>query len=262
MPRAEMVDTEPTQAAFFDVDNTLLRGSSIYYMARGLITRRIFTPRQVAEMLYRQTRFVVTGAEKATDLATMVAGAQELVRGRPVEQVVGFGEMIFETQLVGRLWPESLDLIREHLAAGREVWLVTSTGQEIADMIAAHLGLTGAIGTRSEIVDGHYTGRLAGAVMHGPAKGVAVSELADLRSIDLAESYAYSDSANDIPMLSLVGHPVAVNPDRPLRRWAVDHDAAVLDFADPSRIGRALTTVRKTEFSRTRWPRIRFPRIR
>ncbi len=244
-------------AAFFDLDNTLLRGSSMYYLARGLITRRVFTPRQVAELVLRQARFVVTGAEAVTDLASMVAGAQELVRGRPVEQVVAFGRAIFDAQLVARLWPEGLALIDGHREAGREVWLVTSSGQEVADMIAAHLGLTGAIGTRSEISDGCYTGRLAGPVMHGPAKQVAVAELAADRSIDLTRSWAYSDSANDVPMLSLVGNPVAVNPDRALRQWAERNGSAVLDFEHPDRLGRALSTARRINL-----PRISFPRIR
>lgn len=250
-------DTDERSAAFFDLDNTLLRGSSMYYLARGLITRRVFTPRQVAEMVFRQARFAVTGAEAMADLAAMVAGAQELVRGRPVEQVVTFGQAIFDDQLVGRLWPEGLTLIDEHLGAGREVWLVTSSGQEVADMIAAHLGLTGAIGTRSEIVDGRYTGRLAGPVMHGPAKGVAVAELAAGRSIGLSASWAYSDSANDIPMLSLVGNPVAVNPDRALRQWAVRTGAAVLDFEHPDRLGRALSKARRVSLPRVSLPRIR-----
>lgn len=231
-------------AAFFDVDNTVIRGSTMYCMARGMISRGVFPPRQIANLVYRQARFVLTNAEKATDMTTIVTEAQRLVAGRRVSQVREFGERVFEQSMVPRIWPEIAELIVGHRDAGREVWLVTSTGQEIADMIAEHVGATGALGTRSETADGRYTGRLAGPVMHGRAKADAVRDLAAATDIDLTASFAYSDSANDIPLLSLVGHPVAVNSDSKLRSHATAAGWDVLDCRHPSRAGRALVTLR------------------
>lgn len=253
-----MPSSDPArEAAFFDLDNTLLRGSSMYYLARGLITKRILTPRQVAEMIVRQARFIVTGAEGSTDLSMIVNTTNAVIGGRQVAEVVEYGQQVFDQEILTRLWPEALELVDEHLRAGREVWLVTSSGQEVADRMAEHLGMTGAIGTRAEIEDGRYTGRMAGPVMHGKAKAVAITALAAERRLDLDASYAYSDSANDIPMLSLVGHPVAVNPDRTLREWAGARGAGILDFAYPSRLGHVMATVRKGNL-----PRISLPRLR
>lgn len=231
-------------AAFFDVDNTVIRGSTMYCMARGMISRGVFPPGQIANLVYRQARFVLTNAEQATDMTTIVTQAQRLVAGRQVSQVREFGERVFERSMVPRIWPEVAGLIAEHRQAGREVWLVTSTGQEIADMLAEHLGATGALGTRSETADGRYTGRLAGPVMHGPAKAAAVRDLATAAGMELSDCYAYSDSANDIPLLSLVGHPVAVNSDSKLRTHATEAGWDVLDCRHPSRVGRAMVTVR------------------
>lgn len=241
-----------SSAAFFDVDNTVVRGSTMYCMARGMISRGIFPPKQIANLVYRQARFVLTNAEKATDLTTIVTEAQRLVAGRQVSQVREFGELIFADVVVPRIWPEVTELIAEHRDAGREVWLLTSTGQEIADMLAMHVGATGALGTRSETADGVYTGRLAGPVMHGPAKTQAARELAAERGIDLTASYAYSDSANDIPLLALVGHPTAVNPDGKLRTHAAEQGWGVLDCRHPGRAGRALVSIRQ---ARNRMPR-------
>lgn len=239
-------------AAFFDVDNTVVRGSTMYCMARGMISRRVFPPKQIVNLVYRQARFVLTNSEQAGDITTIVTEAQRLVAGRQVSQVREFGEQVFEQSMVPRIWPEIAELIAEHREAGREVWLVTSTGQEIADMMAEHLGATGALGTRSETVDGVYTGRLDGPVMHGPAKADAVRDLATAAAMELSDCYAYSDSANDIPLLALVGHPVAVNSDRKLRSHATAAGWDVLDCRHPGRAGRAMVTVRNARHRLTR----------
>jgi phosphoserine phosphatase len=123
-----------------------------------------------------------------------------------------------------------VELARMHESAGQRVWLVTATPVEVADVIAHRLGLTGALGTVAEHVDGIYTGRLVGAPMHGPEKAAAVAALAEREGLDLARCSAYSDSANDIPLLSLVGHPVAVNPDQRLRAHARANGWPVHDY--------------------------------
>lgn len=216
----------------------------MYCMARCMISHGVFPPKQIANLVYRQARFVVTNSEQAGDITTIVTEAQRMVAGRRVSQVREFGEQVFAESMVPRIWPEVAKLITEHREAGREVWLVTSTGQEIADMMARHLGATGALATRSETADGVYTGRLAGPVMHGPAKATAVRDLATASGMELSDCYAYSDSANDIPLLSLVGHPVAVNSDRRLRDHAHAAGWDVLDCRHPGRAARMLVTVR------------------
>jgi phosphoserine phosphatase len=122
---------------------------------------------------------------------------------------------------------------------GRKVWLVTATPVEVAAVIADRLGLTGALGTVGEIEDGAYTGRLVGDILHGPAKAVAVEELAARQGLDLARCWAYSDSYNDVPLLTLVGNPVAINPDARLRRHAREKNWPVYDF----RSGRRAATL-------------------
>jgi phosphoserine phosphatase len=117
-----------------------------------------------------------------------------------------------------------------HEDAGQRVWLVTATPIEIAEVIAERLHLTGALGTVPEHVDGVYTGNLVGAAMHGEAKAAAVRALAEREGLALRRCAAYSDSANDIPLLSLVGHPVAVNPDHKLRGHARANGWQVLDY--------------------------------
>src|SRR5438045_5512955 len=118
------------------------------------------------------------------------------------------------------IWEGTRELAQLHLEAGQRVWLVTATPVELATIIARRLGLTGALGTVAESVDGLYTGRLIGEPLHGPAKAEAVRALAASEGLDLSRCSAYSDSANDVPMLSTVGHPMAVNPDSDLRRVA------------------------------------------
>jgi phosphoserine phosphatase len=121
-------------------------------------------------------------------------------------------------------------MAQRHVQSGEQVWLVSAAPIELATVIARKLGLTGALGTVSEIVDGVYTGRLVGAPLHGPAKAEAVRALSEREGLDLSQCAAYSDSSNDIPMLSLVGMPVAVNPDSPLRRHARSLGWQVFDY--------------------------------
>ena len=129
-----------------------------------------------------------------------------------------------------RIWSGTRALAQLHLDAGQRVWLVTAAPVELGRVIAMRLGLTGALGTVAEIEDGAYTGRLVGDLLHGPAKADAITALATEEGLDLARCTAYSDSANDLPMLSLVGHAVAVNPDATLRREARRRNWEVRDF--------------------------------
>ncbi|ROO51360.1 HAD superfamily hydrolase (TIGR01490 family) [Micromonospora sp. Llam0] len=217
-------------AAFFDVDNTMLRGASIYWLARGLAARNYFTTADLAQFAWRQARFRLLAAEHAGDMSHAREAALAFVAGWRVSDVERLTEEIFDELMASRIWPGSRALAQLHLGAGQRVWLVSATPVEVGRVIAQRLGLTGALGTVAEVVDGAYTGRLAGELMHGPAKAEAIVQLAAVEGLELARCSAYSDSANDLPMLTAVGHPVAVNPDTALRRQARDRGWQVRDF--------------------------------
>jgi len=221
---------DPTSAAFFDIDNTVVRGASIYHMARGLYARHFFTTRDAVRFAWHQIKFRVQGREDLDDIASSIGSALGFVAGHSVEEVTALGREVFEERISDRLYADTVALASAHEAKGRRVWLVSAAPIELSSLMADELGLTGALGTVSEIVDGVYTGRLEGEALHGQAKAEAVAALARREGLDLAECWAYTDSFNDIPLLSLVGHPVAVNPDRRLRRLARERGWAIHDY--------------------------------
>ena len=153
-------------------------------------------------------------------MADAQASALTFIEGHTVLELEQLGEEIFDEAMASRIWPGTRALAQLHLDQGQRVWLVTAAPVEIAGIIARRLGLTGALGTVAEHVDGVYTGRLVGTMLHGPAKAEAVAALAEQEGLDLARCSAYSDSANDLPMLSMVGHAFAINPDARLRAHA------------------------------------------
>ena len=217
-------------AAFFDVDNTLMRGASIYHFAKGLAARDLFTTRDLLRFAWGQTVFRVTGSEQPGHINAAREAALAFVAGHDVADLVSLCEEIYDDSMASRVWEGARALVQGHLDAGRQVWLVTATPVELAEIIRCRLGLTGALGTEAENIDGVYTGRLNGDLLHGPAKAVAVRRLAREQGWDLASCSAYSDSSNDLPLLSLVGYPHAVNPDAELRRYARAHGWPIHDF--------------------------------
>lgn len=217
-------------AAFFDVDNTIVRGASIFHLARGLYARRFFGNRDIARFALMQVKFVLGGSEDLHDMDSARTTALSFIDGHSVAELRAVGEEIFDELIVKRIWPGTRALTQMHIYAGQQVWLVTATPVELADTIARRLGLTGALGTVAEIRDGRYTGRLVGEPLHGLAKARAVAALAAREGLDLERCSAYSDSANDIPLLSLVGHPCAVNPDAKLRAHAKAHGWRIRDY--------------------------------
>jgi len=221
---------DPTGAAFFDIDNTVVRGASIFYLAMGLARRKFFTTKDVVGFVRDQVKFRLGGAENMGDMTDATETALSFVAGHPVAEVVSMGREIFDESIAAKIYPGTLALARSHLDAGQRVWLVSAAPVELATIIAKRLGLTGALGTVSEIERGTYTGRLVGVPLHGAAKAEAVRALAEREGLDLGRCSAYSDSANDIPMLSLVGDPCAVNPDTKLRRHARDLGWRVVDY--------------------------------
>jgi HAD superfamily hydrolase (TIGR01490 family) len=225
------VSPDLTGAAFFDVDNTMMMGASLFWFARGLAARKYFSTRDMAGFVWQQAKFRIGGNEgNPEDMHTIRENALAFVAGRPVSEIVEASEEIYDELMADRIWSGTRALAQQHLDAGQRVWLVTATPVELANIIAHRLGLTGALGTVAEVVDGKYTGCLVGEMMHGPAKAEAVLALAEREGLDLSRCTAYSDSANDLPMLSLCGNAVAVNPDTELRAIARARGWTIRDF--------------------------------
>ena len=231
-PEVEAALTVPVDlrsGAFFDVDNTVMRGASIFHLARGLYKRVFFTLRDILGFAWQQISFIARG-ENLEHVDQIQARALSFVAGHSVAELSAVGEEVFDEIMARKIWPGTKALAQMHLDAGQRVWLVTATPVEVAEVIARRLGLTGGLGTVAEHVDGVYTGRLVGSLLHGPAKVEAVRALAEREGLDLELCSAYSDSANDIPLLSLVGNPCAINPDAKLRGYAKAQGWRVRDY--------------------------------
>lgn len=230
-------DTEA--AAFFDVDNTLIQGSSLILLAQGLFKKRFITLSELAPALRKQIRYRVSGSENADDIAEGREQALAIVKGKSVEELKQACREIVDNRILQKSYADTIELASMHLAAGQQVWLVSATPVQIGQALAETLGFTGALGTVAEEEDGKFTGRLVGDILHGPGKKHAVAALAALQQLDLSKCTAYSDSVNDLPMLNMVGSPVAVNPDRALRKHAKAQGWAVRDYRSVRRVVRA-----------------------
>jgi len=216
-------------AAFFDVDNTILRGSSSFLFGKSAFERKFFSRKDFWRFAWHQFVFIWKG-ENNTKLSALKDRALSLVEGQRVSDLQELVDEVYEKHIKLKLWPETVRLAKDHIKQGREVWLVTAAPQELGDVIAHELGLTGAIGTKVERKNGILTGKLVGKPIHGAEKRKALKALANDRNLSLKRSYAYSDSQNDLPMLTAVGHPVAVNPDKILTRYAKAADWPIYDF--------------------------------
>ena len=217
------------EAAFFDVDNTLIRGSSTFLFGKAAFQRGFFSRRDFWNFAWHQARFIARG-ESAKTMTEIKDRALGLIAGHQVADLEALTELVYADYISPKLWPETVRLAKQHLAEGREVWLITATPSEIAEIMAQRLGLTGGLGTVVERKDGVFTGKLVGKPLHGKAKAKAMRQLAKDRNISLRRSYAYSDSHNDLPMLTRVGHPVCVNPDKILTKHAKAAGWKILDF--------------------------------
>lgn len=242
-------------AAFFDVDNTLIQGASIIVFMMGLARRRYFKAREVIPLAWKQIKFRVTGKENAEDVAHGREQALEFIKGRPVDELVALCEEIVDDRMVEKIWPGTRKLAEMHLAEGEQVWLVTATPVQLAQILARRLGFTGALGTVAEVEDGLFTGRLVGDILHGPGKRHAVAALAAVEKLDLSRCTAYSDSINDIPMLTMVGTAVAINPDSKLRREATRRGWRIQDYRNIRKAIRTygLPTLLAASVSYRRW---------
>jgi HAD superfamily hydrolase (TIGR01490 family) len=229
-PRHPGAPADLTAAAFFDVDNTMMMGASIFHFARGMAARKFFTSSDLARFALQQMKFRVGGRETHDNIRSARESGLSFVAGHSVAELMAHGEEIYDELMADKIWPGTRALAQMHLDAGQRVWLVTATPVDLATIIARRLGLTGALGTVLEAEDGVYTGRLVGEMLHGPAKAHAVRALAAREGLNLRRCTAYSDSANDVPMLSVVGTAVAVNPDGSLRETARKRGWEIRDF--------------------------------
>ena len=221
----------PRAAAFFDLDKTVIAKSSTLAFSRPFYKGGLVNRRAVLKSSYAQFVYLLQGAD-ADQMDRMRDYLAQLCRGWSVQQV---SDIVAETlhELIDPLvYAEAVALFDEHRAAGRDVVLVSSSGEEVVGPIGEMLGVDRVVATRMVVEDGRYTGEIA-FYAYGEGKAQALRELAD--TYDLDASYAYTDSVTDLPMLEAVGHPHAVNPDKPLRRTAVERGWPVLDFRRPVR---------------------------
>ena len=232
-PLASIRTVASMSVAVFDVDNTLVRGSTLYHAALALAKAGLLDLSALPRAFVEQYRFRILTTEPELDRIRRRALAA--IEGLPVarleEAFAGLGERL----LAKATFPGSLALVRQHLDRGDEVWLATAGPAVLARQIASRLGLTGAIGTEVEVLDGRCTGALDGVLLHGDEKAAAVARLGKERGWDLSRVACYTDSFRDLPLLRFAGLPNAVNPDRPLRRLAAEQGWAIHDTRPPSR---------------------------
>ena len=229
-------------AAFFDLDKTLMAGSSGMQFARVATRHGVVGRRQLASWAVEHLRYRLRGT---TDERTneVLRAARELIAGIPVRSVERMNPEVMAA-ILPRIYPQMLDEVYAHQDAGRATFIVSAAGNGVVEPLAAVLGMDGGIGTSYEIgEEGTFTGRLGGPFVYGPGKVEAMEAFAAEHGIDLAESFAYSDSLSDLPMLRAVGHPVVVNPDPPLAELAREEGWQTMHF---EQLGRRLVALAVT----------------
>ena len=218
-------------AAFFDLDKTILATSSALAFARPFYRGGLIGRSDVIRSAYAQFIFLASGADH-DQMETMRRYMSDLVKGWDVAKVREIVAETIDVIIDPAVYDEAVALIEEHRAAGRDIVIISSSGTEVVEPIGERLGADVAIGTQLVVEDGRYTGEIL-FYAYGEGKAQAMCDLADERGYDLAASYAYTDSVTDLPMLDIVGHPTAVNPDAELRRIATERAWPVVDFARP-----------------------------
>jgi HAD superfamily hydrolase (TIGR01490 family) len=217
-------------AAFFDVDNTIIRGSTLFFLGRGMYQRGFFSKRDISTFVLANLRYRLTGTENPEEIAKYQNAACEFIGGHNVKEIIAIGGDVYDQYVSPAIWQGTIEIANQHLANGEEVWLVTAAPQDMAEIIANRLGFTGALGTKAEAIDGVYSGKMIGSLLHGKEKSLAICELTKERGIDLTKCYAYSDSHHDFPLLETVGHPAAINPDTLLQIRAIRDNWPIHDF--------------------------------
>ncbi len=229
-------------AAFFDLDKTLMAGSSGMQFARVATQQGIVSRRQLARWGFEHLRYRLRGTTDERTVEVLKV-ARELIAGVPAVTIARMEPEVM-AEILPRVYPQMLAEVHAHQDAGRPAFIVSAAGNDIVESLARVLGMEGGIGTRYEVdAEGSFTGRLDGPFVYGAGKVEAMESFAAAHDIDLGESYAYSDSLSDLPMLRAVGNPVAVNPDPPLAELAREEGWQTLHF---ERLGRRLLAVAVT----------------
>lgn len=238
----EEVDRGVRAAAFFDLDKTVVAKSSTLAFGRPMYRDGLIGPAMVMKVAYAQLVYQLFGADEERMERSRVV-LLELTRGWEAERVQRLVRETLQEIIDPLVYAEALELFEEHRRAGRDLYLVSSSGEEVVRPLAEYLGVPYVIATRAGIDErGYYDGTLD-FYAYGPNKAVAIVEEAASRGLDLSASYAYSDSVTDLPMLEAVGHPVAVNPDKELRRAALARDWEARDFVRPVAVRSRLRTL-------------------
>jgi len=222
------------EAAFFDLDKTIISRSSSLALSRPMYRAGMVTRGQLVRGAYAQLVYALVGADERK-MERLKDGMLQLTKGWDRQDVERLVREVLVEVIDPYVYQEALDLMALHRSEGRQIYIVSSSPEEVVRPLAGHFGVSGVIATRARIEDGRYTGELE-FYSFGESKAEAVRSLAERVGIDLGGSYAYSDSITDLPMLEAVGHPVAVNPDRDLRREAEARSWDIRDFRRPVRL--------------------------
>jgi len=229
-------------AAFFDLDRTMMAGSSGMHFARAAFRTGMVGRTQLARWAVEHLRFRLRGSTDERT-AQVLSQVKELLAGVPERDVARMTPELL-AGVLPRIYPQMLDEVHAHQDAGRPTFIVSAAGNALIELLAQVLGMEGGIGTRYAVDgEGRLTGSLDGPFMYGEGKVKAMRDFAEAHDIDLAESWAYSDSASDLPMLRAIGKPVAVNPDGALAEIAAAQGWRVMRF---ERLGRRLTILGAT----------------
>lgn len=215
-------------AAFFDLDNTLIRGSSLFYFIRGIAQEGMVKQRHLLRFAYENFRFKQSKRENPNAIDLAAGRLLSFVQGRSQIDLQGICNRLVEVILTRKSIPHMIDRVGEHHALGHHTWLVSAAPVEIADAVARRLNMRGAFGTRSAIENGLYTGALASETMHGSRKLLAILETSQTYNYDLGKSFAYSDSISDLPMLAAVGNPAVINASKSLETIAAKNKWLIL----------------------------------
>jgi HAD superfamily hydrolase (TIGR01490 family) len=222
------------EAAFFDLDKTIISRSSSLALSRPMYRAGLVTRGQLVRGAYAQLVYALVGADERK-MDRLKEGMLQLTRGWDRDEVESLVEGVLIDVIDPFVYQEALDLMELHRVEGRAIYIVSSSPEEVVLPLARHFGVAGVLATRARIEEGKYTGELE-FYCYGVAKAEAITAMAEQRGIDLSASYAYTDSITDLPMLRAVGHPVAVNPDRDLRREAEAAEWDIRDFRRPVRL--------------------------
>ena len=236
--------TPRSVAAFFDLDKTVIARSSALAFTRPFYSGGLINRRSVIKSAYAQLLFTLSGAD-AEQVEKLPAHVTDMCRGLPVDQLNTVVNETLHDIVEPLVFAEATELITNHQMRGHDVILISASGLEMVEPIGRLLGVDAVAASRMSVIDGKYSGELE-FYCYGEAKADAIQRLAQAKGYDLAECFAYSDSITDLPMLSAVGHPTAVNPDRALRKQATRRGWPILSFDRPVGLSDRLTPSPRT----------------